>query len=69
MKRDYNDPTWSYLQGYGFDSAEEWALDQGLTYDKHQDCWYDDERKPVDLDKRLHDTMMDEAYAYLDSLD
>lgn len=68
MNRPADEATSEYLKSHGFDSPEEWALDQGLTYDKHHDRWYDDERKPVDLDKRLHDTMMDDAYRYLDSL-
>lgn len=67
MKRDYDDATWAYLQGYGFDSTEEWALDQGYVYDDDTDTWHDDERNSVDLETRLQDSMTDDANRYLDS--
>lgn len=55
------------LNAYGYQTLEDWALDQNYVYDKHTDTWHDETRTPINLEEAVNKFALHDCYQYLDA--
>ena len=59
--------TMELVKECGYDSLEDWALDQNYVYNKHTDTWYDETRTPISLEEAFAKAVIEDMNRYVDA--